>query len=116
MSLRKSNPNFWLVLVLMAILLGIVFFFPYIKTPINTRFFLAQLPEAREMCLDDKMVLSSVKLVEYNKLKGEAKVYCLYNQPQYNRVLTLSKIEGNWKLSREIKFTETGEFIWPYYN
>ncbi len=115
MSMRSTNPNAWLLFILLAILLVIISFFPYIRTPINTKFFLGKLPEARELCLQSDIPLSEVKLTSYNRLKGEAKVYCLYEDHMNNRVLTLSRVDDKWLFSKEIKYSDPGEFIWPYY-
>lgn len=116
MQIDTTKTGFqWLLLSLAATLLVVLAASAYLQTMINTRFFLPDIAEVREFCKLENLSLKDVKLVEYNRQKGEVRLYCLYEDPRAHREIIASRVEDSWIKTRETFLNEPGRWVWPLY-
>jgi predicted acetyltransferase len=64
-------------------------------------------------CRDQE--ISQVKVLEFNKIKGEAKIYCIYSNNDLNSKLSLNYYDQNWKVITKKTLNVEGEIYWPVY-
>lgn len=105
----------WLVLSLGAALLVVIAASQYATAAINTRFYLDDVAEVKEFCRLGEVEVTEVKLIKYDRRKGEVRLYCFYADKRANREIIASRIDDSWIKSREELMTTPGKWVWPLY-
>ena len=105
----------WLLASMALVLLVIIALSQYATAAINTRFYLDDIAEVKEFCRLGEMPVEDVKLVEYDRRKGEVRLYCLYADKRANREIIASRIDDSWVKSREELMSTPGKRVWPLY-
>ena len=111
-----ATPKFNQLILYMLVAFGLIAAaYAYVYTELNTRWNLDSIASATEFCAEPGTTLQAVKLVEYKPQKGDATLYCLYEQKAMDKDVHLSKVEENWVVQRERYLNEDGRFVWPIY-
>ena len=105
----------WLLASLLGVLVVVIGLSSYVQAEINTRYFLPRIEEVAQFCRVGGLRVRTVKLIEYNRRKGEVVLYCLYAEARGNREIIVSKVEDTWVKSREELLNEPGKWVWPLY-
>lgn len=115
-KVNNYEPKLNLMMVyILTTFAGIFFMFGYIQAELNTRLHLDRIEQASVFCEKEEQQLLSMKLVEYNRNKGDARIYCLYKNEIENRELRLSEVNGNWVISQDRLINSDGRLVWPMY-
>ena len=105
----------WLLLSMALALVTIIALSQYATAAINTRFYLDDIAEVEEFCQLGEMPVQEVKLINYDRRKGEVRLYCLYADKRANREIIASRIDDSWIKSREELMSTPGKWVWPLY-
>lgn len=100
--------------------------FGYIRTEINTQTSPIELTGGRfcnnsevnsnqEDVLQENTQLKYTKVIEYNNLKGTARIFCIYQDSSLNQELQLNRNNENWKVLYQQKLNQDGRLYFPIY-
>lgn len=98
----------------------IVIFWGYFQAEILTSW---HKDEFQSICQDTKTDVSGislnnifqVKVLEYNKNKGDAKIYCIYPKSDQNTRFYLNYYDQKWQVITKKIINVDGEVYWPIY-
>jgi hypothetical protein len=99
--------------VLLGIFLATLFFYPYVQTEILTLANPKEFDSTRFCRKNIDPDFKSLKVVELEKFRGRAKVYCLYEKTSKNYKIDLYSGEEGWKV--EYAKSISDGFYWPIY-
>lgn len=105
----------WLKIMLASTFV-IIFFIGllgYLRTEIATNLYQKEF-NVVEICGTDETGFKDFKIVEYQKFRKRAKVYCLFSDPEKSLLINLS-LRENWEITTSEKLNAWGKFYWPIY-
>jgi ribosomal 30S subunit maturation factor RimM len=98
----------------LLVLFGVVF--GYLQAELSTSFFEDKIGNYRQYCqAENNSDFKGIKVMSYEKHKGEAVIYCLYSDNSKNNRLLLNQVNGVWQVAFQKKLNADGEFYWPVY-
>jgi hypothetical protein len=114
-NLEERHPHQYVImlvsfLVIFAFLYGVS---AYVIVGVNSDKLLPKLGISR-FCATKNNSVFQAKLVSYHKPKGEAKLFCLYENKDENRILRINKVNEKWVLSSD-EIMYNNKWIWPIY-
>jgi hypothetical protein len=98
---------------LISIFFGTLFFYPYIQTEVYSTFNQNEFDNVRFCKSEQENDFKKLKIINLEKNKNNAKIYCLYNQSSKNYSLNLFLLEGNWRVETSKSLNDG--FFWPIY-
>ena len=101
----------WFVLTMFSILCV----FSYLQTELTTKYYLSEIANWTELCnLSSNSDFKYIKVLEFEKSKGFARIFCLYKDGSKNVELDLNKIKI-WTVIKTTKLNAEGNLYWPIY-
>lgn len=114
--IRTNVWTFIGVLVVLAILVLLTVSYGIVE--LRTRLFLSDIEIAQELCQKNiASELQYMKLVDYNKSRGEARLYCVASASQDSVELILNKRDNSqgWQVITVNYVNESKKLYWPVY-
>jgi hypothetical protein len=93
----------------------VLFFFSYVQTEILTAFNSSEFDITRICKVSLNSDFKSFKLIKFEKFKGSARAYCLYENSQKNIAVDLIIKDKIWKIENLKSIQKENVFIWPVY-
>ena len=98
---------------LISLFLAIIIFYPYIQTEVFGVVHSKEFDVDRLCRKLQNTDFKTIKIINLEKHRGFAKIYCLFNDTGKNYSLTLYYVEDSWKVEY-FRSLNTG-FYWPIY-
>ncbi len=89
------------------------FFFPYVQVEIQTNFNVNEFDSIKYCKSDKNPDFKKLKIVYLEKYRGNAKIYCLYQNTNKNFSITLYNVDQKWFIEQTRNLSEG--FYWPIY-
>jgi hypothetical protein len=102
----------WIIAILAVFLVS----FSYLQTELTTSYFIDKIGDWHAFCQEkENPDLKGIKILSYEKYKGQATIYCLYSDNSKNSRLLLNSVKGEWSVVFQKKLNADSEFYWPVY-
>ena len=113
----KSFPKDYhsIIAIGVGFFLLILFFFSYLQTEILTTFNSSEFDVSRICKVSLNADFKTFKLISFEKFKGAARAYCLYENPQKNVAVDLVIKDKLWKIENVKLIQKENAFVWPIY-
>ena len=89
------------------------FFFPYIQSEVQTRMNYTEFSQVRFCYADQNVDFKMLRIIYLEKQKGNAKIYCLYQDTNKNYSSSLYYVDQNWFVEQTRPLKEG--FYWPIF-
>lgn len=114
----EGNSTFALVQLLGLFFLAflvITSIFAYILVETRTRLYIDEISNVEKVCGLNNNTIKFVKVLDYQKYKDYAKVYCGYKNSGNNRILEVNYRKEEWRIVLDTKVNKEKSLHWPIY-
>jgi len=119
MAITIERKNIWPIINFIVLpLVLITGTFGYFQVEAATAAFSDDLIGAQESCSRVSDSLKYYKVIYYHASRGEAKIYCIYDNSKENREITLNRRDENsvWEVVVVNHLNTNRSLYWPVYN
>lgn len=99
--------------VLLGLFFGLLFFYPYIQAEVLTNTDYDDFDQQRLCQLDSHPDFKKLKVITYERFRGHARIYCLFNDARKNYSLNLYLADNVWRVEYLNLLSEG--LYWPIY-
>jgi hypothetical protein len=98
---------------ILALFFGLCFFYPYIQAEVLTGLHYSEFDQKRFCRTDTNEDFKKLKVVNFERYRGNAKIYCLFKNTRKNYALNLYYADDSWRVEY-IRNLSEGAY-WPIY-
>lgn len=110
-------PNEYIGILVSVLVLALLFsvFFGYIQTEVFTITYKSEF-DIKAICkVDQNSDWKNFKIINFEKYRRTAKVYCIYQDSLKNSVVNLYYAEDKWSVEYFRNLRDNNSFQWPVY-